>query len=507
MGQLQWLPTDSFSVLYTYDATRIDEIPEAPWVTNANPASATGRNLAPYDQSEDDRPDNIQINGIGIAETEVDGQSLDIRWELADSATLQSLTGYREMSNNSVADSDGSPLTVLSTRDIQSNEALSQEFRLFGTSGRLDYSAGAFYMDEEGDVYQEQIVFGGSSGAIADYKNEAWAAYGQGTFAFTDKLDLTVGARYTEESREMGKASYAGRSFNPAPTLDAIKAAAPLTGVTIFPQAAKDYSNVSWLVSLGYNWTDDVLTYAKVSTGFQSGGFNARDGNPVDFVTGFKEETLLAYELGLKSRWANRFQVNAAAFFSDYDDKRVNQFNQQTLASVQKNAGVVEIWGVEIEVLAQLTDGLQAGLNYGYVNHEYVEYLNTQNGVTTDLSKVSNFPYSPENTASAFVAYEYPLNFGTLRARLDYSYRDEMTFLVPQPERNSSEGAEILNARITLQEIKGPGDSNMRVSLWGKNLTDESYWNFGVNIYSSFGFDINTYGEPRTYGVELEIDF
>ena len=434
----------------------------------------------------------------------MDGQALDIRWDLSDSMTLQSLTGYREMSNFSAADSDGSPLTVLTTRDVQSNDALSQEFRLFGTAGRVDYSAGLFYMDEEGDVYQEQIVFGGSSGAIAEYKNEAWAAYGQGTLAVTDRLDLTVGARYTEESRDMSKASYAGRTFNPPATLDEL---VPGAGIVFFPPASNDFENTSWLVSLGYNWTDDVLTYAKVSTGFQSGGFNARDGNPADFVNGFKEETLLAYELGLKSRWADRFQVNAAAFFSDYDDKRVNQFNQQTLASVQRNAGVVEIWGVEIEVLAQLTDNLQAGLNYGHVDHEYVEYLETRNGVTTDLSSVSNFPYSPENTASAFLAYEYPLNFGALKARVDYSYRDEMTFLVPQPERNSSEGAEIFNARITLDEIKGPGDSTMRVSLWGKNLADESYYNFGVNIFSSFGFDINTYGEPRTYGLELEIDF
>ena len=82
-----------------------------------------------------------------------------------------------------------------------------------------------------------------------------------------------------------------------------------------------------------------------------------------------------------------------------------------------------------------------------------------------------------------------------------------MTFLVPQPERNSSGALQLFNARITLDEIKGPGDSLMRVSLWGKNLTDESYWNFGVNIFSSFGFDINTYGEPRTYGIELEVDF
>ena len=109
MGQLQWVPNDSLSVMYTYDATRIDEIPEAPWVTNVNTATATGRNLAPYNVGEDDRPDTIQLNGIGIADTEVDGQSLDIRWDLSDSMTLQSLTGYREMSNYSAADSDGSP--------------------------------------------------------------------------------------------------------------------------------------------------------------------------------------------------------------------------------------------------------------------------------------------------------------------------------------------------------------------------------------------------------------
>ena len=208
----------------------------------------------------------------------------------------------------------------------------------------------------------------------------------------TDQLDLTVGARYTEESRDMGKAAYAGRTFNPPPTLDEIRATRRWPDTVSFPPASGDFDNASWLVSLGYNWTDDVLTYAKVSTGFQSGGFNARDGNPADFVNGFKEETLLAYELGLKSRWADRFQVNAAAFFSDYDDKRVNQFNQQTLASVQRNAGVVEIWGVEVEVLAQLTDNLQAGLNYGHVDHEYVEYLETRTWCDHRSIKRVEFP-------------------------------------------------------------------------------------------------------------------
>ncbi len=94
-----------------------------------------------------------------------------------------------------------------------------------------------------------------------------------------------------------------------------------------------------------------------------------------------------------------------------------------------------------------------------------------------------------------------------MRARLDWSYRDEMTFLVPVPELNSSENASIVNARVSLDELAGPGDTSVRVSAWVKNLTDEGYWNFGVNLYNSFGFDINTYGEPRTFGVDVSVEF
>ncbi len=212
----------------------------------------------------------------------------------------------------------------------------------------------------------------------------------------------------------------------------------------------------------------------------------------------------------MKSTFAGRYQVNAAWFFSDYDDKRVNQFNPETLVSVQRNAGVVEIWGVELEVLAQLTDNLQAGFNYGHVDPEYVEFDTPDPdnpGQVIDLSDQANFPFAPENSYSAFLAYEYPLDFGLMRARLDWSYRDEMTFLVPQPEFNSSDEANLLNARVSLDELAGPGDSTIRVSAWVKNLTDEGYWNFGVNLFNSFGFDLNTYGEPRTFGLDLEVNF
>jgi iron complex outermembrane recepter protein len=515
MAQLQWKPSDKVSVLYTFDRTRINEIPEAPWVTNINSATFFGPRLAPYAVTKTNRPSGIQLDHLGIARTKVDGHALDLRWQIADDLTLESLTGYRKMFNWSEADSDGSPLNVLWTRDVQQSKSTSQEFRLVGTawSERLKYSTGVFYMDDKGDLYNQTTAAGTPGLNIADYKNKAWAAYGQGTYALNDRLDLTVGARYTKEDRDMSKAAWGtgqvapNRTFDPPAFMSDIRAN-PALAANIYPAAKGSFKNSSWLVSLGYNWTDEVMTYAKVSTGFQSGGFNARDGNATDFITGFKPEKLTAYELGLKSRWASRYQINAAAFFSDYKDKRVNQFNPVTLASVQRNAGVVQIWGVELEGLAQLTDRVQTGLNYGHVNHKYKEYLLlNSNGTFTDLSQSSNFPYSPENTASAFVAHEYPLSVGVLKSRLEWSYRDTMTFLVPQPERNSSGAVQLWNARIGIEKMKGPGNSSMRLSAWGKNLANKGYWNFGVNIFSSFGFDINTFGEPRTFGLDIALEF
>lgn len=520
MAQLMWRPVDAVSVLYSYDRTRIDEEQETPWITTLNPARSVSTSLAPYLQRESNRPDGGYFNSPHRAKTHVDGHGLTITWDLSDNLALHSLTGYREMENLGLADSDGSPLNLIFTRDLQEYDAFSQEFRLIGTAmdDRLDYSAGLFYMDEEGDVFNETRVNGAPGVNIAEYANEAWAAYGQMTFAFTEKFNVTFGLRYTDEDREMYKAIVNGVFFEPIPFFDDISTNPAYAGKpcvprpsppggltcanTVFPRAHDTFSKLTPMISFGYDWTEDIMTYLKLSTGYQSGGFNSRDDQWSDFVTGFNEEDLLVYELGVKSVLANRYQINGALWYSDYDDKRVNQFNPATLASVQRNASKVEIWGIELEVLAQLTDRLQAGVNYGYVDHEYDEYVDR--GV--DLSYY-NFPFSPKNTASAFIAYDYPLNFGVLRARLDTTYRDEMNFLVPAPELNSSSSLQLWNARVTLDEIKGPGDSIVRVSAWGKNLTDEGYWNFGVNLYGTFGFNFNTYGEPRTLGVDIEVDF
>lgn len=526
--QLLWRPIDNLTVNYSYDYMDVDEVPETSWTTGINPNSSAGPLLAPYAETrESRRPSRIMADAENVNDTEVQGHGLTVTWDLSENMSLYSISGFRKMENLGIAENDGSPLPVLRSRDLQEFESWSQEFRLIGNTmnDRLSYALGLFYFEEEGDVFNETRVFGGVQNMvnIAEFSGEAWAAYGQVTYAFTDRLDLTVGVRYTDEDREMKKLQtlgalwddripfyrdvahlYAGNTCSTTPT------GSLNCNNTVFPRARLGLDNVSGMISLGYNWTDDIMTYAKVSQGFQSGGFNSRDSTWADFTRGFDEETIIAYELGLKSLFDGRYLFNMAWFFSDYDDKRVNQFNPETLASVQRNAGVVEIWGVEMELLAQLTDNWQVGVNYGHMNQKYVEYeapSSTDPTQIVDLSKMSNFPYAPRNSASAHVAYERPMERAVFRARLDWTYRDHMTFLVPKPELNSSGSVQLWNARVTLDEIDGPGDSTLRISAWGKNLLNEGYWNMGVNIYSSFGYNINRWGEPRTYGVDFELKF
>jgi iron complex outermembrane receptor protein len=495
MLQLLWQPTDRLEVMYSYDVTRIDEIPDMLLPTVANPDRPFGVIVQPYLESPHERPTTVDVGDYAVADTKADGHSLRFDYDIAQSLSFKSITAYRSMENKGASDTDGTPIAATGTEDAQSYDFFSQEFRLVGAAldERLEYTVGLFYMDESGDVDAGTRISGRLSRAIAEFENMNWALYGQSTYALTDQWKLTGGIRYTQEEREMTKINVATSG-----------------AVQVFPEASGSYDNVSPMVSLSYDWNEDVMTYLKVSTGFQSGGFNSRDSTVADFIRGYDEETLTAYEAGIKSYLGDRIRLNAAVWFSDYQDKRVNMFNPETLASVVRNAGVVEIYGAEVELLAKLSDSWQLGVNYGYVKPEYTKYDApdpVDPSIIRDLSKTTSFPYTPQHDANVNLTYEYSFPFALLSARVDWSYKDEMNFLAALPERNSQQPYDLWNARLSLRDIAGPVDTTMRVSAWVKNVTDKAYWNQGVASYTGLGFDKNVYGEPRTYGVDFTFDF
>src|SRR5690606_29044286 len=98
----------------------------------------------------------------------------------------------------------------------------------------------------------------------------------------------------------------------------------------------------------------------------------ARAANETAFHRPFDEETLISYEIGMKSTWFdNRLLVNGAVFYNDYQDLQVNQFDPVSAVNNFSNAGDAVINGFELEVQAQVSDNLQVGGSYGYLDPEY----------------------------------------------------------------------------------------------------------------------------------------
>ena len=172
-------------------------------------------------------------------------------------------------------------------------------------------------------------------------------AYGQVTVrpAFIDGLFVTVGGRYSHDKRQA--------------TLQDVTV--PTAGPSVFKapgSGSNSFDNFSPSVVIGYDITDDVNVYAKVSRGYKSGGFNVRASTVARFNQGFRPETLTSYEVGARTSWLdNRLRFNATAFIADYTDIQINV--QSDPADFTRtdvlNAGRGKIKGFEIDIQARPT--------------------------------------------------------------------------------------------------------------------------------------------------------
>lgn len=504
--QFMWDPTDNLNVLYSYDQTDIDEGFYPGATVNYGPLAPQ---LAPWVQDgTEDRYFDAQDT---YTKADIEGHGLNINWAITDSLSLVSITGLREFKVESFQDSDATPVLQGHVTSGDDYENLTQEFRLVGEAlnSSLEYVLGAFYMDEDiKDTYQNLDTTGIAGGLSirsgAEAKNEVWAVFGEGTYSLTEKLDLTFGLRYTEEDRSM-----TNRSSN------VLFSGTVLSDVTN-PDGQLDFEDVSGTVSASYNWTHDLMTYFKVSKGYSSGGLNARQPNPELFYPGYDEETVITYELGWKTTWLdNRLLANGAIFYNDYSDLQVNQLTESGSNNID-NAGDAEITGLELEVTAVITDNFEIGGGYGYLDPEYNTYINE--GVPgdptddVDLSK-NHFAHSPENTFNIYGRYEVEEVFGgNLVMRVDYSWVDDYFLLTANGpdlvDGNAAPSYETLNARIALNDLPGPGDTRLTFAAWGKNLTDDLWYNSGFDLSDGpLGYVGKSPSAPMTFGMDIILDF
>lgn len=301
---------------------------------------------------------------FGLADT--------INWKFSEWASLTSITAYRSYSGEFGRDSDASPMATDSTYDAVTHHQISEEDRLNGAlfNNAFEWTAGIYYLDtgerDAGTVFADLY---GLHFAINDPAGvEDKAGFLHGVYHITDKLNFTGGLRYTDER----KTYTFSRQDIPYGTPTSF------WGVNgLLEETNEHSSHLDYRAALDYDWTEGLMTYAQVSTGFRGGGFNPRPSAPSE-IRPFAPETLTAYELGIKSQFFdNRIRINGDVFYEKYKDIQLDARELDPVTAfpetIHTNAGAARIEGVELEVEALLFEGFTVNGEFGYTDFRYTD--------------------------------------------------------------------------------------------------------------------------------------
>ncbi len=462
------------------------------------------------------------------------GTALTLDYSISDALAVKSITAYRTFEGEFSADQDAGPQRLSWLIDIYQQKQVSQELQLLGTSfdDKVDWILGYYYFWEDGKninpVRFSQVDL--QSGGY--FEAESWAVFGQATWHATDKLDLTVGVRYTEDTRDYLPDQFfealpigplplncpplpPGSAFNPA-----LPVCAPGDRVLPFTTVTQETQEPVPMVNIAYTWMEGFMTYFTYSEGFKSGGFTQRIFPPEQSLPGFDPEFVTSYEGGFKfDGFDNRVRLNTAVFFTDYSDMQLLVADPSRVGPFVTNAGDAEIWGVEFELTVVPADGWLITASAGLTDPERTELAGNVQGLTLD----SRFEHISEWMSNAQIEKEFHLgDWGYLTPRFEWSYRSgygtnsnnvpregaptvpffgNLGFGVPNPALYQ-DGFSLFNVSMRW-DVK---DSGFSIAGGVDNLTDKEYRLFG-NFQDSFGWTNEAYDRGRQWYINMNYRF
>lgn len=498
---------------------------------------------------------NRQANANEYSNSDLDNLTLNLDYDL-NGMTLSSVTGFVQYEFDERCDCDYTPSSVFEVALQEDYDQFSQEIRLSSEiGGVVDWVGGLYFQSSEMDSIEEiDIPTNTILGSLAAlnpalalmanlpgtqarrlnaHESDLWAVFAQGTWNVSDEVRLTLGARFTNEDKDATRRidindlatravtanPLAPIAYNEFFALHSVQTAgytAVSSGVTspghnlvgsLSEDAFTPMINVQW------DAFDNTMLYASYTEGYKAGGFDARANNPFSFQ--FQEEEAQSIELGSKSLLANgRFEINAALFFTDYDDLQVSQFDGALGFNVG-NANKTEIMGLELDGRYAASDNFTIGYAYSYLDFEFKDFNNgncyngqTPNGAVVNGIPLCNFTglsgqYTPENNVSLFFDYSYNLSSDIeLFANLNLNYTSSQNI------HDNLDPQYVIDSRTNVNLRIGAQNDNWRVSIIGKNLSNEDILTYAGNAPTSASlFGTNTFygfvGRPRQIALEV----
>ncbi|AGH50880.1 TonB-dependent receptor [Sphingomonas sp. MM-1] len=527
-GQLLAKPTDTLEALLSVHYRDYDT-DGTYWTTASYAANGVVRNgYAPSTDIND-----VSANAPEWSRNKQIGGSLHLDWEIGDFATLTSITGYERFKTRSAGDSDYTPLEISRGYSDALSKQWTQELRLTSAQdSRLTWIVGLFYFNEHirSNSYSATLPQGvvpalpGATAAAAfsdtDYRHkaESGAVFGSTTYEFTDSLKLTLGGRWTRETKTLDF----DRLSSPTPPPGQPSTASwsnyvqwwnSYTGTYGGPGTFSDNLKRTWDaftydITPSWNIDRNNLVYAKFSHGVKSGGFNTAATLPIA-LTDVAPEKLNAFEIGYKSSWFdNLLTFNATAFHYDYKDVQVNVVGPNPGAvggatvSYLQNAEKAKVNGAEFELTVNPIDGLKLNAALGLLDTEYKKFQVLNGGANLAGAR---FVRSPKVTLNAGASYSFALaDLGRIELAADARYQSRQFYYVtPQDTVNryylTQKPYTLTNLRITYTT----NDEAVSISGFINNLFDVRYLNHslpGANPALGVTGDTVAWADPLTAG-------
>lgn len=423
-------------------------------------------------------------------------------------ATFTAISAFETERQGEYTDQDGTALSQADTyRTIDAN-VFTQEARLNGAAlnNRLNWVVGAYYQRSRMNQrfffdYTDYTARGYMMATSFGMRQESVSEFGNVSYRLPHNVTLWAGLLHELDDRGItGLTSqiFGGRTQNFMPESTAANQFAGQVGV-------------SW------QFVPQALLYYKMSKGFKPGGFTANNTQVQAQLDPFKPETVLTYELGLKSDPVpGRLRLNAAAFYNDFHNQQVVGTvlipNYGPLSEIT-NAPKSESWGFEGTIEAHPFGHLFLLQNIGWQRGNFQDFPNVDRAATNAYHKATNQwkaiernfngvdNGSPKLTLNGSATWRQPLHAGyRLDMGPDWQYRGSQAITVGGTGFYRLPPYFLLGAHVTLHSPSQMWD----ITAYARNILDRRYAESG-------GMATTTYfyipGEPRFIGGRIACHF
>ncbi|UXJ54312.1 TonB-dependent receptor [Pseudomonas citronellolis] len=536
-GQLLYKPSEDFSLRWISEYNEEDSSNGSMVVYGAAPRFWQRAALVGASPIADPDRHKVNIDSRQHVSVHQGGSSVEANWKLANDFTLTSISAYRFWNFTPANDEQLNVSAIRNTGVAVRDRQFSQEIRLASPSGgAFDYVVGAYAFNQnlgnktftDYGPLADSYLLGSNLNALNDTSSKAngkietdsFALFSQGTWHLTDKLDFTAGLRGTYEEKDAKVKRYAPVGGAPVSGAGAVVRNGQLGTYDSGDLSVYSFAP-SALLSLSYQFSDELLGYASLSHGEKSGGVNlavasAPTAGADSLLVG--PERANDAELGIKSTLLDRrLQLNANIFWTGIHGYQATTLYQPAgstqLVQVLSNAGSVRSRGLELEATALPLRGLTLNFNGSYNDVSYLSFKDAP--CPAEISTQPGAPASCDLTgkrvvgASKWIAnlngeYKWQLaNRFEPYVNASYSYRSEAEGTLDDSDLSKIPGYGLANFSVGVRHDLG--DGQLDASVWLKNAFDKDYYLAAfASINGSYTASV---GQPRTLGASVRYDF